>query len=103
MKRFVILVGAAALALAGSARAQQPPEPPQQLDLAAVTCKDFAATDKETAGLVLMWLEAYYTEENAKPVVDFAKMKSDGEKINDYCGKNPGHSVITAADEVLGK
>lgn len=99
MTRFSILLAAAALLLAGSVRAQ--PQPPQQLDLATVTCKEFVTSDKETIGLILMWLQAYYTEQDAKPVVDFAKMKSDGEKIGAYCGKNPGHSIITAADEVM--
>jgi len=98
MIRFSILLAAATLALAAPVRAQQPP---QQLDLATVTCKEFVTSDKETIGLILMWLQAYYTEQDAKPIVDFAKMKSDGEKIGAYCGKNPGHSIITAADEVM--
>ena len=98
MRRFSILLAAAALTLVGPVRAQQPQ---QQLDLATVTCKEFVTSDKETIGLILMWLQAYYTEQDAKPVVDFAKMKSDGEKIGAYCGKNPGHSIITAADEVM--
>ncbi len=101
MTRFSILLAAALLALAGPVRAQQPPQQPQQLDLATVTCKEFVTSDKETIGLILMWLQAYYTEQDAKPVVDFAKMKSDGEKIGVYCSKNPGHSIITAADEVM--
>jgi acid stress chaperone HdeB len=88
----------AALALAGVARAQQPRQP---LDLATVTCKEFVTSDKETIGLILMWLQAYYTEQDARPIVDFAKMESDGEKIAAYCGKNPGDSIITAADEVM--
>lgn len=78
------------------------PAQAQQLDLATVTCKDFTSSDKETIGLILMWLEGYYSEENAKPVVNFDKMKVDGGKLGEYCGKNPGHSLITAADEVLG-
>lgn len=100
MTRFSILLAAAMLTLSGPVRAQQP-QPPQQLDLATVTCKEFVTSDKETIGLILMWLQAYYTEQDAKPVVDFTKMKSDGEKIGAYCGKNPGHSIITAADEVM--
>jgi acid stress chaperone HdeB len=99
MIRFAIVV-AAALTLAGSARAQQPP---QQLDLATVTCKEFVTSDKETVALVLMWLQAFYTEPDAKPVVDFAKMKSDGDRIAAYCRKNPDHNLLIAADNVLQK
>lgn len=73
----------------------------QQLDLATVSCKDFIASDKDTIGLILMWLEGYYSDENAKPIVDFDKMKANGGRLGEYCGKNPGHSLITAADEVM--
>jgi acid stress chaperone HdeB len=79
------------------------PAQAQRLDLDAMTCKEFQASDKQTAAMVLMWLEAFYTEANARPVVDFDKMKSDGEKIAAYCAKNPSHVVIIAADNVLEK
>ena len=48
-----------------------------------------------------MWLEGFYTDEDAKPVVDFDAMKKNGGKLGEYCAKNPGHSLITAADDVM--
>ena len=95
MKKLSALLIAIALYAPLPARAQQ-------LDLATITCKDFIASDKATIGLILMWLEGYYSDTDAKPIVDFDKMKLDGGKLGDYCGKNPGHSLITAADEVFG-
>lgn len=73
----------------------------QQLDLSTVTCKDFVTSDKETIGFILMWLEGYYSEQDAKPIVDFDKMKGNGGRLGEYCGKNPSHSLITAADDVM--
>lgn len=73
----------------------------QQLDLSTVTCKDFIASDKETIGFILMWLEGYYSEQDAKPIVDFDKLKGNGSRLGEYCGKNPSHSLITAADDVM--
>ncbi len=96
MNKLSVLLVAAALAWPLPAKAQQ-------LDLATVTCKDFVSSDKETIGLILMWLEGYYSDQDAKPIVDFDKMKTDGGKLGEYCGKNPGHSLITAADEVMDK
>jgi len=95
MSRFAILA-AALVMLAAPARAQQ-------MDLEAVTCKEFQATDKPTVAVILGWLQAFYSEENAKPVVDFDKMRADGEKIAAYCEKNPTHVVIIAADNVFEK
>lgn len=96
MKRLAFAAAAGALSLAQPAHAQR-------LDLDAMTCKEFQASDRQTIAMVLMWLEAFYTEANAKPVVDFDKLKVDGEKIAAYCAKNPSHVVIIAADNVLEK
>ncbi|WP_245416920.1 HdeA/HdeB family chaperone [Undibacter mobilis] len=73
----------------------------QQLDLSTVTCKDFVTSDKDTIGLILMWIEGFYASQDAKPIVDFDKMKQNGGKLGEYCGKNPSHSLITAADDVV--
>ena len=75
----------------------------QQLDLSTIKCKEFLDSGKETIGLILMWMEGFYTDQDAKPIVDFDKMKKDGENLGAYCGKNPEHSLITAAEEVVDK
>jgi len=96
MKKLLMLIAAASLWAAAPAKAQQ-------LDLATVTCKQFVDSDKETIGYILMWLEGYYADEDDPPVVDFDKMKANGGKLGTYCGENPGHSLITAADKLLSK
>ena len=95
MKKLLVLLAAAALLSPLPARAQQ-------LDLSTITCKEFIGSSKENIGLILMWMEGYYNDSDAKPIVDFDKMQKDGAKLGEYCGKNPGHSLITAADEVMG-
>jgi acid stress chaperone HdeB len=74
-----------------------------RVDLASMRCKEFLDSGKDNAGLILMWLQGYYSEENAAPVVNFDKMKADGGKITDYCRKYSGHSLITAAEKVMVK
>ena len=96
MKTSLLLTMVATLLAAPAAHAQR-------FDLAAVKCKDFVASNKDEVGMILMWLEGYYSEENASPVVDFDTMREDGRKISEYCGKNPADSVVDAADTVLGK
>lgn len=97
MKYFSMLIAAAMLsATAPAARAEQ-------LDLSTITCKEFVGSSKENIGLILMWMEGFYTDQDAKPIVDFNKMQSDGQKLGEYCGRNPSHSVITAAEEVVDK
>lgn len=74
----------------------------QQFDLSVVTCKQFFEYNKENLTLLMMWLDGYYSEDDAPPVVDFDKMGDNMKKLGEYCAKNPGHSVITAADKTLG-
>ncbi len=96
MKYISILIAAAMLSATVPTRAEQ-------LDLSTITCKEFVGSSKENIGLILMWMEGFYTDQDAKPIVDFNKMQSDGQKLGEYCGKNPTHSVITAAEEVVDK
>jgi acid stress chaperone HdeB len=103
MKKPSVLLVAAALSASLSIPLGALPARAQQLDLATVTCKDFISSDQQTIGLILMWLEGFYADSEAKPVVDFDKMKANGGKLGAYCGKNPSHSLITAADDVMGK
>lgn len=96
MKFITALVVAAAFLLPAPAGAQK-------LDLSTVTCKEFVESPKENIGLILMWLTGYFAEEDDPPIVDFDKMKSDAEKLGTYCGQNPGHGLITAAENIMGK
>jgi acid stress chaperone HdeB len=96
MKYLSILVAAVVLSTAAPVRAEQ-------LDLSTIKCKEFVNSGKETIGLILMWMEGFYTDQDAKPIVDFDKMQSDGQKLGEYCGKNPEHSLISAAKDVMDK
>jgi acid stress chaperone HdeB len=75
----------------------------QKLDLSTITCKQFIESSKENIGLILMWLTGYMADTDDPPVVDFDKMKTDGEKLGAYCAKNPTIGLMTAAEEVMDK
>jgi acid stress chaperone HdeB len=97
MKRILMLTAAVTLGALPPAQAQK-----QQFDLSVVTCKQFFAYNKENMTLMMMWLDGYYSEDDAPPIVDFDKMAENMKNLGEYCGKNPGHSVITASDKVMG-
>jgi acid stress chaperone HdeB len=94
MKSLVAAVAAITLACASPASAQK-------LDLSTVSCKQFLESGKENIAFILMWLHGYWTDEDDPPIVDFDKMKTDAEKLGEYCAKNPASGLITAANEVL--
>ena len=76
----------------------------QVVDVSTIKCKEFFESgNKDAIFAVIMWLDGYYSEEDDPPVIDFDKMKTKAEKLGTYCGKNPTHGLITAAEEVLSK
>ena len=91
---FVVLIASAALALPARA---------ERLDLATVKCSEFFASGADNIARTMMWLEGYYSEENASPIIDFDKMKADETKIRDYCAANPNDSLITSAEKSMSK
>jgi acid stress chaperone HdeB len=78
------------------------PASAQVLDLSTIKCKEFTDSSKETIGLILMWLDGYYTEDEDKAIIDFDKMKQKGEKLAAYCARNPTHGLMTAAEDIMG-
>ena len=79
------------------------PAAPQVVALSTIKCKEFLDSSKETIGYIMMWLDGYFTGEDDPAVVDFDKMKQKGEKLGEYCAKNPTHGLLTAAEEVMGQ
>jgi acid stress chaperone HdeB len=89
-----------AILVVGSLLAAAPAQA-QKLDLSTVTCKQFLEIGKENVSLILAWIAGFYTDADDPPIVDFDKMKTDAQKLNDYCGKNPETSLITAVEQAL--
>jgi acid stress chaperone HdeB len=77
------------------------PASAQKLDLTKVTCKQFLDSGERTMSMILMWLTGFFTDEDDTPIVDFDKLKTDANKIGDYCRKNPTTALMTAAEEIL--
>ena len=96
MKALVTLTVVVAMAALVPAQAQK-------IDLANIKCRDLFNRPKEQIEAIVMWLQGYYTLENAPRVVDYDKMKADSVKLGEYCRSNPDYNVVTAADEVMGE
>lgn len=79
------------------------PASAQTLDLSTIKCKDFVASSKESIGLILAWLNAYYKDEDAPPILDFGQFEKDAARLGAYCGANPETGLITAADSLFDK
>jgi len=92
----------AAAVLAGALFAA-PTAQAQIVDLNTVTCKDFTGFNKDITFAMVMWLDAYYRDEDDPPIIDFDKMAQKAGRLGDYCSKNPAHSLTTAAEPIMSK
>jgi len=94
----ILAVSAAAVALLATA-----PASAQVVDMNTVTCKDFTGFNKDTTFAIVMWLDAYYRDEDDAPIINFDKMAQKAGQLGAYCATNPTHSLTTAAEPIMSK
>jgi acid stress chaperone HdeB len=93
-----LAVVASVVALLGAA-----PASAQVVDMNTVTCKDFLGFNKDVTMGLIMWLDAYYRDEDDPPIIDFGKMGQRAGSLAAYCTANPTHSLTTAAEPIMSK
>ena len=79
------------------------PAAAQGVDLATLKCREFLDSGREAIGYMMMWLDGYFTGEDDPAVVDFTRVKHEREKLENYCGRNPTHGLLTAAEEIMSR
>lgn len=89
-----LVVAAALMAGIGPAAAEK-------WDLSTMTCQQFLQSDKDTITVILTWLDGYYKDDDAPPVIDTDLFVRNAEKLGAFCAKSPTIGLITAADEVF--
>jgi acid stress chaperone HdeB len=97
MKTIVATLFAAVLAL---------PSAPAQatvLDLSTMTCKQFVEGGEDEIKMVLTWLDGWYNGDEDEAIIDTDKFVANAKKFGAYCATNPGVSIVTAAEKILGE
>jgi hypothetical protein len=84
------------VALLGSASAAQA----QVVDLSKTTCKEFLESGKDGIMIIWAWLYGYYADQDADPVVDFAKLTAQGTKLAEACKAAPTKDIISIAESI---
>jgi acid stress chaperone HdeB len=71
------------------------------IDMSTIKCKDFLTSGDDEMGMILVWLQGYYTKENDPPVLRVDKMKTDAGNLGKYCKEHGSDGLITAANKVM--
>ncbi|MFZ2018052.1 MAG: HdeA/HdeB family chaperone [Methyloceanibacter sp.] len=98
MQRSKLLIAAIAIGLgAGSAVQAQ-----VTIDVAKMTCAQFAAYKVASPKNIGIWLNGYYHGKRGDTVVDTQQLDEDTKKIQQYCIDNPNTPVMQAVETVVG-
>ncbi len=69
MKPILVLTAAALLTASVPAKAQR-------VDVSTIKCKEFLTSSSENIAFIMMWMQGYYSADDASPIIDFDKMKN---------------------------
>jgi acid stress chaperone HdeB len=72
------------------------------LDVAKMTCEQFATYKVTNPKLIAIWLNGYHHGARGDTIVDTQKLDADTKTIQDYCIKNPDALLMQAVETVLG-
>ncbi len=79
-RRIILGALASPLMTVGSAFAQI-------VDMRTVTCNDFIGFKRESAFAIVIWLDAYYQDEDDPPIIDFEKIRKKAARLTVYCNQ----------------
>jgi hypothetical protein len=75
----------------------------ESLDLAKITCEQFATEQLATPSRdIVLLLAGYYNGKRNNTIIEPQKIKKDDEKVNSYCHQHRDTTVMDAVKNVLG-
>src|SRR3954452_16723650 len=93
---------ASALGLLLVAAASQPAHAQVTLDVAKVTCDQWAGYKITNPQNIALWLSGYQHGRRGHTVLDTQGMNASTQKLRDFCITNPEVPVMDAAERLFG-
>ena len=78
------------------------PASAQKLDLEKVKCSEWLKAPPEVIGMTLAWIDGYYMDQDADPVIDFDKLTRNSKKLAEACAKAPDKTLGDVAEDLFG-
>lgn len=102
MKKAAIATSLALAIVLSFSFAAVAPAQAQQLNLESLKCGEWLKAPKDTITVTLAWIDGYYKDEDADPVIDFDKLLKNSEKLAEACAKAPDRTLGDVAEELFG-
>jgi hypothetical protein len=74
-----------------------------KFDLDRTTCSQFLEMPRDHTLVVAGWLQAYFLDDHADPVVDLDRAFADLLRLTEHCRGRPDEELMAAADELFAK
>ena len=72
------------------------------VDFSTMTCEQFwQKTPASDRGPFLFWLSGYFGHKKSSPVLDPVNFTEKTRALADYCAKQPGDNVLSAAEKAF--
>jgi acid stress chaperone HdeB len=71
------------------------------IDVAKVSCSQFALYKVASPETLAIWLHGYYSGKRGNTVVDVEALKANMKKLRDYCVQNPDVNLVEAVEKIL--
>jgi acid stress chaperone HdeB len=98
MQRHKLLISAIAIAMGASSAAQGQ----VTVDVAKMTCGQFATYKIANPKSIAIWLSGYHHGARGDTIIDTQKLDTDTKKIQDYCIDHPDALLMQAVETILG-
>ena len=98
MQSLKLLISAIAIALGASSVAHAQ----VTVDVAKMTCGQFATYKIANPKSIAIWLNGYHHGVRGDTVVDTQQLDTDTKKIQDYCISHPDAPLMQALETILG-
>jgi len=72
------------------------------IDVAKMTCAQFAAYKVASPKNIAIWLNGYYHGKRGDTVVDTQQLDEDTKKIQQYCIDNTNTPLVQAVETIVG-
>lgn len=72
------------------------------IDIAKITCHQFATYKIAHPDKIAIWLNGYFHGKRGDLIVDTQELAGNSDKVQEYCIKNPDMPLIQAVEALFG-
>ena len=73
----------------------------QTTDMAKLTCDDLTHVDADELVVIGAWLSGYYNAKHDNTIVDATRLKTNTQKILQFCQANPKVTAMKAIEQLI--